>query len=157
MRAFNLGVVLQDGGTNATLTQNFPVEGLARPMGAVPGSRTLSVACSWWQVDFSDGAFGTAFVHAMGHAAGYEDGGIEHSRFQSVCAAIGEPLCLGHCKEWKNACNAHGVAGGEACGLMGVGCRTTCVDKMYCNSLPERAAQCLGFEKKHSRYIPLPT
>eukprot|EP00932_Pfiesteria_piscicida_P019485 SRR837773.6313.p1 GENE.SRR837773.6313~~SRR837773.6313.p1 ORF type:complete len:178 (-),score=41.66 SRR837773.6313:72-605(-) len=142
-RAFNLGIVL---------TQSHESHGDAPVgLGVVVGEPNMIVDCAFWNQDFQSPAFGAALAHAMGHVAGYHDGGIEEALFWSECKAIGEPLCEGHCKEWLGACDNHTAPGGRACGVLGLGCEARCVRSEHCFSLPERASECLGFGKKHSR------
>jgi hypothetical protein len=117
------------------------------------GGPQMMFACGVWANEMGNGWFGTLFTHEMGHVAGYShpDTATTAVIFSGDCGAIGRNGCLGHCKKWKNACTTHFHYGSSSCGFYGMGCQNQCTHNNYCHSMPEKATECMGFEKVHSR------
>jgi len=115
------------------------------------GGPDFFVECALWDKEIGSVWFGTLVSHEMGHVAGYGHPAYSQQTYTSECENIGSDYCGGHCKEWTRACENHAVFGSSSCGFAGFGCKTTCVHRDYCFSLPERVTECFGYEKVHSR------
>lgn len=137
-QAFNLGIELQ---YNAAV----------RSAAAEVSGPIFFMDCTLWDTEIGSDWFGALVSHEMGHTAGYSHPSfkLDYIQFDSECENIGADLCPGHCKLASSACQNHMMHGSQFCGF--AGCKTTCVHADYCFSMPERAPECFGFEKVHSR------
>lgn len=122
-----------------------------RSAAAQTGGPELYIDCGLWNDQMGNDWFGTLITHELGHSSGYSHPNFKQQTYKSECENIGSTYCHGHCMEWTEACQNHGIFGSETCGFAGFGCKTGCVHSDYCFSLPERITECFGYQKVHSR------